>query len=403
MLYSKAFIHTLKEDPKDIEAISHRLLIRGSFIYMVSSGIYAYLPLGYKVLSKISNIIRKHMNSVGAQELLMSAIQPIELWKKTNRDKDLKDIMFRFKDRKNRELCLGPTHEEEITEIAKKYISSYKQLPTVLYQIQVKFRDEPRPRFGLIRGCEFIMKDAYSFDIDQNGLDEIYNKMFFAYQEIFKECGLNFISMEADTGFIGGTLSHEFMAEALIGEDILFYCKSCNNYFKKDICPNCNIKLQEKRMIELGHIFKLGTKYSQTQGAFFLDKDKKQKPIIMGCYGIGVSRLLPAIIEQNNDSKGIIWPKNVAPYDLVILVLDNNLLRDALEIKDILFKKNLEVLIDDRDESSGVKFNDALLLGFPYILVLGKNYLKLKKIDLEIRKTNEKLSLDKEELLNFFK
>ncbi|MCM8787601.1 MAG: proline--tRNA ligase, partial [Candidatus Omnitrophica bacterium] len=206
MLFSKSFIHTLRKEPKIAECKSHQLLLKGCFIYMVSSGIYAYLPLGYRVLEKISNIARKYMKAAGAQEVLLSALQPIELWEKTKRAQDLKEIMFKFKDRKNRTLCLGPTHEEEITDIASKYIFSYKHLPAILYQIQTKFRDEPRPRFGLLRNCEFIMKDAYSFDKDIEGLDVSYQKMRQAYQEIFKYCSLNFITIEAESGFMGGSV-----------------------------------------------------------------------------------------------------------------------------------------------------------------------------------------------------
>ncbi|MCM8819706.1 MAG: proline--tRNA ligase [Candidatus Omnitrophica bacterium] len=404
MLFSKSFIHTLRKDPKIAECKSHKLLLKGCFIYMVSSGIYAYLPLGYKVLDKISNIVRKYMNKYGASEVLLSVLQPLELWEKTKRDQALKDIMFKFKDRKNRTLCLGPTHEEEITDIVSKYVFSYKQLPTILYQIQTKFRDEPRPRFGLLRNCEFIMKDAYSFDKDTEGLDISYQKMRQAYQEIFKSCSLNFITIEAESGFMGGSVSEEFLVQAEIGEDVLFYCNECNGYFREQkTCTKCKKPLEEKHMIELGHIFKLGTKYSLAQQAFFLDKDGKRQPIIMGCYGIGVSRLLSAIVEQNCDEKGIIWPKSIAPFDISLVVLEDSLLTEALSLEEFLKKENLEVLIDDRQEQAGVKFNDALLIGNPYIFVLGKNYIKSKKIDVEVRKTGEKFSLDKNEIPNFLK
>ena len=344
------------------------------------------------------------MNAQGAQELSMSALQPMEIWKKTGRDKTLQEVMFRFKDRKNRDFCLGPTHEEEITEIVRKYVFSYKQLPLILYQIQPKFRDEPRPRFGLVRGCEFIMKDAYSFDVDENGLNENYEKMRFAYQEIFKECGLDFVMTEADSGFMGGSVSHEFMVPAQIGEDVLFYCKECGRYAnKEEKCPHCGKDPESKRMIEVGHIFKLGTKYSALQEALFLDKDGQRKPVIMGCYGIGVSRLLSAILEQNYDDKGIIWPRSVSPFDASLVVLEESLLSEALCIEEALRKEGLEILIDDRNEPAGVKFNDALLIGNPSVVVLGKNYVKSNKIDVEARRTREKLSFTKEELIRFLK
>ncbi|UCC95559.1 MAG: proline--tRNA ligase [Candidatus Omnitrophota bacterium] len=402
--FSQSFIFTTKEVPKSAEAQSHILALRAGLLFMVSAGIYSYLPLGYKALRKVEAIIRKGMDRYGAQELFMSALQPIEMWTKTGRDKDLEEVMIRFKDRKQRQLCLGPTHEELITEIVKRYISSYKQLPLILYQIQSKFRDEPRPRYGLIRSCEFIMKDAYSFDADQEGLRQSYEKMHSAYQDIFKECGLKFIMAEADPGAMGGSLSHEFMVPARIGEDILFACPSCGKYFKKEgACPRCKKALREEKMIEVGHIFQLGTKYSIAQEAFFLNQRGKRLPFIMGCYGIGVSRVIAAIIETNCDEKGISWPKEVAPYDAILLVLEDKLTSEALSVATNLEKnQGLAILVDDRGVSAGVKFNDALLLGIPYILAMGKNYMSSKKIDVERRKTREKLTCTPQELVRFF-
>jgi len=404
MLFSKSFIFTQREDPKIAECRSHKLLLKGNFLFMVSAGVYSYLPLGWRVLSKINGIIRKHMNSSGGQEMFMSAIQPIDMWKKTGRDKVLEDVMFTFKDKKQRSLCLGPTHEEEITEITKRFVSSYKQLPFVLYQIQTKFRDEPRPRFGIMRSCEFIMKDAYSFDKDEDGLIKNYEKMLVVYRNIFKECGLDFVTIEADSGAMGGNVSHEFMVPSEIGEDTLFYCSKCNKYFKdKKVCGECKGKLTEQRMIEIGHIFKLGTKYSLAQEALFTDEAGKRKPFIMGCYGIGVSRILAAIAQVSSDSKGIIWPKEVSPFDLSLLVLDNELLKEAQELEISLEKQGFSVLVDDRNEAAGVKFNDASLIGNPYVLIMGKKYLKDKIIDVEIKKTKEKKSLRKEEVVEFLK
>ena len=371
---------------------------------MVSSGIYSYLPLGYRVLNNINKVIRKHMDSQGAQELFMSALQPIEIWQKTGRDKDLEEVMFKFKDRKNKVLCLGPTHEEEVTEIVKRYVFSYKQLPFTLYQIQTKFRDEPRPRFGLMRSCEFMMKDAYSFDKDQAGLNKNYDKMLICYQDIFKECGLDFIMTEADSGAMGGSVSHEFMVPADIGEDILLLCPECKRYFK-DLkkCPQCEAKPAEQKMIEIGHIFKLGTKYSLSQEALFLDETGQRKPFVMGCYGIGVSRVFSAIAEVSSDDKGIIWPKGIAPFDVSLVVLDEKLLQDALEIGDALEKQGVSVLIDDRKDPAGVKFNDAYLVGSPYLVIIGKNYLSKKEIDLEMRSAKDKKAFSKGRLIEFLK
>jgi prolyl-tRNA synthetase len=370
--------------------------------------------LGWRVLDKINAIIRKHMNAKGAEELFLSALQPIEIWQKTGRDKDLEEVMITFQDRKGRRLCLGPTHEEEITEIARRYLVSYRHLPRIIYQIQTKFRDEPRPRFGLMRSCEFIMKDAYSFDKDKEGLSRSYEKMHQAYQDIFSECGLDFIQVEADPGAMGGSVSHEFMVPAQIGEDILDYCPACSRYYRsqegslrtpgaKTHCPACKGVLEEKKMVEIGHIFQLGTKYSLAQDGLFLDEKGGRKPYIMGCYGIGVSRILSAIAEVSSDEKGLIWPQTVCPYDVSLVVLDQKLLDTALRLKDRLHKEGISVLIDDRDETAGVKFNDAYLIGNPYIVILGKEYSKQTTIDTEIRMTRKKQSFKEEELINFLR
>lgn len=407
ILFSKSFIPTVREEPKFVECRSHSLCLRSSLLSMVCSGIYVYLPLGLKVLRKIESIIRKHMNREGANELLMSALQPLDIWKKTGRDKVLQEVMIRFRDRRDRELCLGPTHEEEITEVVKKYINSYKQLPLILYQIQSKFRDEVRPRYGLVRSCEFIMKDAYSFDADQEGLSRSYEKMLNAYERIFKDCGLNWVVVEADVGVMGGFGSHEFMVPAQIGEDVIFYCSCCDRYFKdRETCSLCKKKMEEKRMIEVGHIFKLGTKYSSAQQAYFLDKDGKRKPFVMGCYGIGVSRLIPAIIEQNCDQKGIIWPKKVSGFDVELIILDReneSLVQEGMVLGEELERMGLDVLVDDRQESAGVKFNDGYLLGIPYLVILGKVYLATGRIEVEKREGGDKFKFNKQEVVNFLR
>lgn len=408
MYWSKGFIPTLKEAPQEAESASHKLMLRAGLIRMLISGAYSYLPLGLKVLNNIETIIRRELNFCGANELLLPALQPLELWNKTGRDKDIGEVMIRFTDRRGRNVCLGPTHEEVITDLVRTHVSSYRQLPLVLYQIQTKFRDEIRPRFGVVRACEFIMKDAYSFDRDEAGLEKNYTAMLAAYKKIFKRCGLNFLTLEADPGVMGGRVSHEFMVPAASGEDIVLSCPKCKlaksfKEEKEESCLKCNLKLEKINTIEVGHIFKLGTKYSSVLGAQFLDADGKLKPIIMGCYGIGVSRLMAAIIEQNYDANGIIWPKEISPYQVSILVLDvtnKKLMQVATVIyKELKDKYNIEPLFDDRQERAGVKFKDADLIGCALQIIIGKEYLENKKIELKIRRNNNKVIKSKTEVL----
>jgi len=383
MFWSKSFIPTLKQAPESAESISHKLMLRAGLVRMLVSGVYSYLPLGLKVLKKIQDIIREELNSIGAQELLLPCIQPLSLWAKTERDAALGDILIRFKDRKGRFLCLGPTHEEVITELVKGYIFSYRQLPLILYQIQTKFRDEIRPRFGLVRSCEFIMKDAYSFDCNEEGLDKNYRLMYDCYCRVFKRMGLSFKVTRADSGIMGGNLSEEFMVPAESGED----------------------KINGSPAIEVGHIFKLGTKYSQILRVNFLDIDSKLKPVTMGCYGIGVSRLISAIIEQNYDSEGIIWPKEVAPYEVIILPVDFNdkrIKEVSLKLYNDLVRNNIDVLFDDRNESAGVKFKDADLIGIPLRLTIGKEILK-EKIEMRSRGDKEILMVERKDILKKIK
>ncbi len=276
MFWSKTLIPTLREVPQEAESRSHQLLLRSGLVRMLMAGVYSYLPLGFRVLVNIEKIIREEMTACCAQELLLPALQPIEIWQRTNRDKDLGEVMIRFQDRRGRKLCLGPTHEEVITDLVKNHVSSYKQLPLVLYQIQTKFRDEIRPRFGLIRACEFIMKDAYSFDMDQAGLDRNYKAMFEAYKRIFKRCGLEILITEADPGVMGGKESHEYMAPAQEGEDVVLNCPICKRVrtFKEGDsreCASCHKPTDSINTIEIGHIFKLGTKYSASFNAQVLD------------------------------------------------------------------------------------------------------------------------------------
>jgi len=388
MFWSKSFIPTLREVPQEAESESHRLLLRAGLVRMLMAGAYSYLPLGLKVLNNIQRIIRQEMDSCGAAEVLLPALQPLELWQKSGRDKDIGEVMIKFIDRKGRKVCLGPTHEEIITDLVKNNISSYKQLPLVLYQIQTKFRDEIRPRFGLIRACEFIMKDAYSFDTDDAGLDKNYQLMHEAYKRIFKRCGLEVIITQADSGVMGGKVSHEFMVPAKDGEDVVLS------------------GTEKVNAIEVGHIFKLGTKYSTSLGANFLGSQGKLSPIIMGCYGIGVSRLVSAVIEQNYDADGIIWPLEITPYKVILLALDvtdSAIMDMASGIYNELSKAGIEVLFDDRDERSGVKFKDADLIGIPFSIIIGKKSLKDNKIEIKTRKPKGIFFIERDNLLTKIK
>jgi len=406
MKWTKALIPTLREDPQDAETISHKLLVRAGFIRKLTAGAYSYLPLGFKVLSKVRKIITEEMVREGAEEVLLPALQPIELWEKTGRDKTLAKVMIKFRDRHGKIVCLGPTHEEVVTSLAAGNISSYKELPRILFQIQTKFRDEIRPRFGIIRSCEFIMKDAYSFDADNKGLEESYKKMYGAYCRIFERCGLPYVAVEADPGVMGGGQSHEFMVPAESGEDMIGMCSSCGYSASKEIlseggekelkedlaCPKCKKQVKLKHAIEIGHTFKLGTKYSKALDATFLDKNSKAQEMIMGCYGIGVNRIPAAVIEVSNDKDGIIWPRSISPYEIAILPLNmanEEIRKIGEELYEKALKAGLDVIIDDRPERAGVKFKDADLIGFPIQVIIGEKNLKEEKIELKSRKTKK--------------
>jgi prolyl-tRNA synthetase len=378
MFWSQTLIPTLKETPQEAESTAHKFMLRAGLVRMLMAGVYSYLPLGFKVLGNITKIIRQEMDAAGASELLLPALQPQELWQRSGRDKDMGEVMIKFVDRRGRKVCLGPTHEEVITDLVRTHVSSYKQLPLVLYQIQTKFRDEIRPRFGVVRACEFIMKDAYSFDKDQAGLEKNYRAMHNAYLNIFRRLGLKVLTIEADPGVMGGKVSHEFMVPAPSGEDVVQAGEGKVN------------------AIEIGHIFQLGTKYSDSLGAQFLSSEGKLKPIIMGCYGIGVSRLIAAIIEQNNDENGIIWPKEVSPYQAIIVPLnvdEPQVMEKAASLYAQLLQAGIETLFDDRDERAGVKFKDAELIGIPVSIVLGQKSLKENKVEIKMRGRKEEVLL----------
>lgn len=560
MRLSKMYVRTLRELPAEAEIPSHILLLRTGMIRKLASGIYGFMPLGWRSLHKIENIIREEMDKSGAQEILMSAIQPAELWEESGRWSAYGPELWRIKDRNGRDFCLGPTHEEIFTDIVRDGVSSYRQLPLNLYQIQHKYRDEARPRFGLMRSREFIMKDAYSFDKDQEGLDKSYDDMYDAYTRIFTRCGLTFRPVEADSGAIGGNASHEFTALSEVGESDIAYCESCSmaanvekaacrdaepspeseamlelqevhtpgtktieevagflnidktktikallfekydehgkadgyvaafvrgdrdlnmiklvnalnipehaiafadeskleaaigavggftgpiglhdctvvvdselvglknlcagackldhhilnvNYgrdYEGDIvtdlkvlkegdpCPVCGAPIKHTRGIEVGQVFKLGTKYSKAMNAIYKDENQQDHPLVMGCYGIGVSRTLAAVIEQHHDDDGIIWPVSVAPYHAIVTLVkpkDEEQAKLAEEIYQSLLVAGVEAVIDDRDERPGVKFKDADLLGFPIRITVGKRAGE-GIVEYKLRRDSEKSEL----------
>ena len=383
-------------------------MLRSGMIRKVAAGIYNYLPLGLRVIRKGERIIRDEMNSAGAQELLLPMVQPRELWEESGRWPAYGKELLRLKDRHERDFCLGPTHEEVITDLVRNEVRSYRQLPFSLYQIQTKFRDEIRPRFGLMRGREFLMKDCYSFDRDEASAIKTYWRMYEAYRKIFTRCGVGFRPVEAGTGLIGGTLSHEFHVLASSGEDPIYFCEKCDYAASEEKvtadrkCPKCAVDLKNARGIEVGQVFYLGTKYSKSFKAVYLDTEGKSQLIAMGCYGIGVSRTAAASIEQNHDDKGIIWPLALAPFQVEVIPLggaSTEMARVALDISGRLEAEGVEVLTDDREESAGVKFNDADLLGIPFRVVVGKKGLDKGEIELKERKTGQMTSIPKDRIV----
>jgi prolyl-tRNA synthetase len=549
MRYSEMFLPTGREIPSDAEVISHQLMIRAGMIRKLTSGIYSYLPLGYRTIRKVEQIIREEMNKAGAQEVHLPMVQPAELWQESGRWERYGKELLRIRDRHEREYCLGPTHEEVITDLVRNDVKTYRQLPRNLYQIQTKFRDEVRPRFGVMRCREFGMKDAYSFDADEAGAEISYEKMFAAYTKIFRRCGLKFRPVEADSGSIGGKYSHEFMVMADSGEDGMVFCEKCDyaanlekaeaakseklnnserewlpqesvntpniktieevssflNVKPKDIlktlifnaggkpcavlirgdrevneikvknylgvdelvladdemiikatgaprgfagavnirariiadysvmnmvnivtgankedyhlknvnigrdfnvesfadlhiveindpCPRCGGNIQIARGIEVGHVFKLGTKYSKPLKAVYLDKDGQEKIMIMGCYGIGIGRTIAACIEQNYDADGIVWPLPLAPYQVIITPVNMNediVFDAAMNVYHDLQSAGVEVILDDRDERAGVKFKDADLIGIPLRITIGRKNIVQGNIELKRRKSGE--------------
>jgi prolyl-tRNA synthetase len=432
MRLSGFFLPTLKETPTEAQIVSHRLMLRAGMIRQTSAGIYAWLPLGQRVLKNIERIVREEQNAAGAQELLMPTIQSADLWRESGRYDDYGKEMLRITDRHDRDMLYGPTNEEMITDIFRSFVKSYKQLPINLYHIQWKFRDEIRPRFGVMRGREFLMKDAYSFDIDAAGARRSYQAMFLAYLRTFARMGLKAIPMRADTGPIGGDLSHEFIILAETGESAVFchkdwttgdvladapsYDGDLQGFFDKTTaryaateemhdpaaCPVAEGDLVTARGIEVGHIFNFGTKYSKPMNAAVAGPDGQPVLAEMGSYGIGVSRLVAAIIEASHDDNGIIWPDAVAPFDVGLINLKNgDAACDAacLELYGKLQAAGKAVLYDDRDERPGPKFADMDLIGVPWHLVVGPRGLKSGVVELKRRATGERIELSAEAAL----
>lgn len=404
MRQSYEFIPTLKDVSSDAIITSHKILLRGGYTHQVAAGVYTYLPLGYKVIKNISDICREEFDAMNCSELHMPVLAPKSLWEETSRWDAYGDNLMKMKDRHDRDFCLGPTHEEVITDIIRTHIKSYKKLPFGLYQIQNKFRDEFRPRFGLMRGREFVMKDLYTFHETTECLQEWYDRAAVAYENIFKRCGLNFVKIDADSGEIGGDTSNEFMALCDVGEDTIIYCKKCgysanqevNGLIEGDECPVCNEEVNEAKGIEVGHIFQLGTKYSKAMNATVNNSAGELTPIIMGCYGIGISRVVMAVIEQHaKEDKSMLWPEEITPYDIHIIVSnvnDEDQMNYAIELEKKYMENGMSVLIDDRDERMGSKLKDADLIGIPNKYIIGKAF---KDGLVEVRKGYEEPKLVK--------
>ena len=424
MLLSKLLLPTLKDAPQEAEVISHKLMLRSGMIRKVASGIYTWLPLGLKVLKKVENIVREEMNASGAQEVFMPMVQPKELWEETSRWEKMGPELLRIKDRHERDFCLGPTHEEVITDIIRNNVKSYKELPLNIYQIQTKFRDEVRPRYGIMRGREFLMKDSYSFNIDEDSLQETYLNMRDTYKRVLERIGLEYKISAADSGAIGGDSSEEFHVLAENGEDTIAVSDSSEfaintelllkegediNSLEGKPSPDGNGTIQVKKGIEVGHIFKLGKLYAESMKANVLNAEGKASTLYMGCYGIGVSRLVAAAIEQNFDESGITWPHSIAPFDINIISIcfekDQEISSASVKLYDELTNMGYDVLLDDRKGGYGAKMKDSELIGIPLNIVIGKKFLENKEIELKSRngQSSSNPITDIKTILEFFK
>jgi len=399
MKQSQLFTKTIREAPKDEQSINAGLLIRAGFIRKLMAGVYVFMPLGFLVQKKIEKIIRQAMESAGGQEILMPALHPKKNWETTGRWRYPE--MFKLKNRSDKDFSLGWTHEEIITPLAKEFINSYKDLPFYVYQIQDKFRDELRAKSGLLRGAEFLMKDLYSFHADEKDLDDYYEKMQKVYFEIFDKCGLSektYLTLASGGSF--SKYSHEFQTVTPSGEDEIYLCKKCRLAVNREIieseknkCPKCgNKSLSVEKTIETGNIFKLKDKFSKPFNLVFIDKDKKEKPVLMGCYGIGLSRLIGAVVEVNHDSKGIVWPRSIAPFLVHLIQLESSqkVIKAALALYDGFQNQGIEALYDDRqNKTAGEKFADADLIGLPLRIVVSERTLEADSVELKFRKEKD--------------
>jgi len=404
MKQSQLFTKTVKELPKDETSYNAQALIRAGFVDKLAAGVYSFLPLGWRVVNKIQNIIREEMTAIDGQEINMPSLAPKENWQATGRFETL-DVLFKLAGSDEKEYVLNPTHEEVVTPLAKKFIYSYRELPMSIFQIQNKFRNEKRAKSGLLRGREFLMKDLYSFHANQEDLDLYYERAIVAYNNIFKRFGLGdktYLTFASGGSF--SKYSHEFQTLTEAGEDIIYICEACKMAVNKEIindqdsCPKCGNKdLQEVKAVEAGNIFKLGTKYSEPFDLKYQDKDGEKKTVIMGCYGLGISRVLGTIVEVCHDEKGIIWPEEVAPFKAHLLSLSEN--EEANKVYQSLQKAGVEVLYDDRDLSAGEKFADADLIGCPYRLVVSKKSLAAGGVELKKRAESEEKIILLQDLL----
>ena len=423
MKASQLILGTQRENPSDAEIISHQLMIRAGLVRQVSSGIYNWLPIGKKVLQKVENIVRSEMDKAGAQEILMPMVQPASLWEDSGRIDQYGQELLVFLDRHENKFCLGPTHEEVITDLCKNLLTSYKQLPVTLYQIQTKFRDEIRPRFGVMRSREFLMKDAYSFDLNKESLDNSYSVMKEAYINIFNAIGLDYRVVKADSGAIGGSDSEEFHVLADSGEDLLAFSDKSEYAINAELLtelqdgqdpfslegkpsPDGKGILKLKKGIEVGHIFKLGKKYSEVLNLRIQGEDQDINPE-MGCYGIGVSRIVAASIEQNHDDKGIIWPKSLAPFEVAIVEVNPKKKQEikdkCSEIYQLFIENNLETLWDDRDKRPGVKFTDMEVTGIPVTVIIGERTLETGEIEIKERQDEKPKLVSHQDLISIIK
>ena len=423
MKASQFILGTQRENPADAEIISHKMMIRAGLVRQVSSGIYNWLPMGKKVLQKVENIIRTEMDNAGAQEILMPMVQPASLWEDSGRINQYGQELLTFSDRHENKFCLGPTHEEIITDLCKNLLTSYKQLPITLYQIQTKFRDEIRPRFGVMRSREFIMKDAYSFDLDKESLERSYSNMKEAYVRIFDSLGLDYRVVKADSGAIGGSDSEEFHVLADSGEDLLAFSDKSDYAINAELLnelqegqdpysldgkpsPDGKGSLKLKKGIEVGHIFKLGKKYSEVMNLKIQGEDQEVNPE-MGCYGIGASRIVAASIEQNHDDKGIIWPKSLAPFAVAIVEVNpkkkDDIHKKCLEIYQLFKDNEIEVLWDDRDKRPGVKFTDMEVIGMPLTVIIGDRTLETREIEVKGRQDEKPKLVSHQDLISIVK